>query len=42
MRERYPDRMSADEWIDTAAFMITVAWLVRKQMDGDDPPPNGN
>jgi hypothetical protein len=36
MAERYPDRMSADEWLDVATLIITVAWLVRKHMDGDD------
>ncbi len=33
---RYPDRLSADEWRDVATLVITVAWLVRKQIDGDD------
>jgi hypothetical protein len=36
MAERYPDRMSEDEWLDVATMIITVAWLVRKHMDGDD------
>ena len=35
MQERYPGRLNADEWLDLASFIITVAWLIRKQMDGD-------
>lgn len=42
MAERYPDRMSHDEWLDVATMIITVAWLVRKHMDGDDAGLNGN
>jgi hypothetical protein len=34
--QRYPDRMSEAEWSDMATFIITIAWLVRKQMDGDE------
>lgn len=37
MQARYPGRLSADEWLDLATFIITVAWLVRQQMDGDEP-----
>jgi hypothetical protein len=36
MEHRYPNRLSADEWLDAASFIITISWLVRKQMDGDD------
>jgi hypothetical protein len=42
MAERYPDRMSREEWLDVATLIITVAWLVRKHMDGDDPLPTDN
>ena len=42
MQQRYPDRFSEDEWIDVATLIITMAWLVRKQMDGDDPLTSGN
>jgi hypothetical protein len=42
MAERYPDRMSHDEWLDVATLIITVAWLVRKHMDGDDHFPADN
>lgn len=38
MAQRYPDRLSADEWIDVATFIVTLAWLVRRRMDGDDLP----
>ncbi|MBI1259528.1 MAG: hypothetical protein GC204_18835 [Chloroflexi bacterium] len=37
MQQRYPNRMNDDEWLDVANFIITMAWLVRKQMDGGDP-----
>lgn len=37
MQLRYPGRMSEDEWLDAATLIITVAWLVRKQMDDGDP-----
>ncbi len=37
MQQRYPDRFSQEEWLDIATLIITMAWLVRKQMDGDDP-----
>ena len=36
MELRYPDRLSEAEWIDLASFIISVAWLVRKRIDGDD------
>jgi hypothetical protein len=36
LQQRYPNRFSEDEWLNMASFIITVAWLVRKQMDGDD------
>ncbi len=39
MQRRYADRLSADEWADVSSLIVTVAWLVRKQMDGDDAPP---
>ena len=42
LKERYPDRMSHDKWLDVATLIITVAWLVRKHMDGDDPLPTDN
>ena len=35
---RYPDRLSQDEWIDATSLVIALAWLVRKQIDGDDLP----
>ncbi len=38
MEQRYPDRLSDEEWVDVTTFAITVAWLVRKQMDSDEPP----
>lgn|GEM_PF-6626465 len=38
MELRYPDRLSQDEWIDVTSYVITLAWLVRKQIDGDDLP----
>ncbi len=34
--QRYPGRLDPDEWRDVATLVITVAWLVRKQIDGDD------
>lgn len=37
MAQRYPNRLSSEEWLDAAALIITVAWLVRKQLDGDAP-----
>jgi hypothetical protein len=37
MQQRYPNRLSEDQWLDMASFIITMAWLVRKQMDGDNP-----
>ena len=37
MQQRYPDRFSEEEWLDMTTLIITMAWLVRKQMDGDDP-----
>jgi len=37
MQQRYPDRFTQEEWLDVATLIITMAWLVRKQMDGDDP-----
>ena len=36
LERRYPGRLSTDEWRDVATLVITVAWLVRKQIDGDD------
>jgi hypothetical protein len=39
MAQRYPDRLSDDDWLDAATCIITLAWLVRKRMDGDDLPP---
>ena len=36
MQQRYPNRMNDDEWLDVASFIITMAWLVRKQMDSGD------
>lgn len=38
MEQRYPERLSDEEWVDVTTFAITVAWLVRKQMDSDEPP----
>ena len=38
MELRYPDRLNQDEWIDVTSFVIALAWLVRKQIDGDDLP----
>lgn len=38
MAHRYPDRLSTDEWLDAATCVITMAWLVRRHMDGDDLP----
>lgn len=38
LEQRHPSRLSTDEWLDVATFAITVAWLVRKQMDSDEPP----
>lgn len=37
MEHRYPSRLSTEEWLDAASFIITISWLVRKQMDGDAP-----
>ena len=37
LQRRYPGRLSGDEWLDIATLIITIAWIVRKQMDGDDP-----
>ncbi len=37
LERRYSDRLSMDEWIEVASLIITMAWLVRKQIDGDDP-----
>lgn len=42
LAQRYPNHLSANEWSDAAAWLITVAWLVRKQIDGDDLPPSEN
>ena len=42
MHQRYPDRLSEDEWLDAATLIITVAWLVRKQMDSGDPLSTDN
>lgn len=42
MEQRYPERLSDEEWVDVTTFAITVAWLVRKQMDSDEPPPLEN
>ena len=43
MQQRFPGRLSDDQWLDVAVFVITIAWLVRKQMDSDDDPlPSGN
>ena len=42
MAHRYPDRLSADEWLDAATCIITMAWLVRRRMDGDDLPLPGD
>ena len=39
MQRRYADRLSANEWADATRLIVTVAWLVRKQMDGDDALP---
>ena len=36
LERRYPGRLDPDEWRDVATLVITVAWLVRKQIDGDD------
>lgn len=33
---RYPDRLSEAEWLDVTSYLIALAWLVRKQIDGDD------
>ncbi|MEO8396824.1 MAG: hypothetical protein ABI700_27770, partial [Chloroflexota bacterium] len=38
MQQRYPDRFNQEEWLDVATLIITMAWLVRKQMDGSAPP----
>lgn len=35
---RYPDRLSEAEWLDVTSYLIALAWLVRKQIDGDDFP----
>jgi len=32
---RFPDHLGDEEWLDAVSFVITVAWLVRRQMDGD-------
>ena len=42
MQQRYPNHMREDEWLNVATFIITMAWLVRKQMDGDEPLANDN
>ncbi len=42
LERRYPGRLDPDEWRDVATLVITVAWLVRKQIDGDDPPTHSN
>jgi len=42
MAHRYPDRLNADEWLDVATFIVTLAWLVRKRMDGDELPLPGS
>ena|SRR5664279_3268725 len=38
MQQRYPDRLSETEWLDVTTFVITLDWLVRKQIDGGDSP----
>ena len=40
MEQRFPNRLSSEEWLDAASYIITVAWLVRKQLDGDAPLPD--
>ena len=42
LEQRYPERLSEAEWEDAATFIITMAWLVRKQMDSDEPPSSAN
>ena len=42
LEQRYPGRLSSSEWIDAASFVITLAWLVRKQIDSDDTPASEN
>lgn len=34
IEHRYPGRLSTDEWLDVATFAVTLAWLVRRHMDG--------
>ncbi|MEP7290575.1 MAG: hypothetical protein ABI835_02275 [Chloroflexota bacterium] len=38
MEQRYPNSLSGDDWIETASLIITIAWLVRKQIDSDETP----
>ena len=42
LEQRYSGRLDPDEWRDVATLVITVAWLVRKQIDGDDPLSTDN
>ncbi|MBK8034913.1 MAG: hypothetical protein J0M07_12205 [Anaerolineae bacterium] len=37
LRARYPERLDQDEWRDAAALAVALAWLVRAQLDSDDP-----